>query len=254
MKKCFVCNGKINSSGAHLLSRKTCSLECRNKLFRTSLLGKNNPNYRNSGIKNCTRCGGEYKSYNKKSKYCSHACADVSNRIDPSMTLREKKKITSEKYKYIKVSLKKYFCPVCIVREINRKNKRCKYCRKIKSKTITRCKTCSSEIFCYKIRLRSFCCEKCKFIYYKGQGNPNYIDGRTPENHIIRNSPEYKQWRKLVFERDKYTCVFCGKIGGELHADHIKPFSKYPELRLELSNGRTLCRPCHEKTPTYRRG
>lgn len=26
-----------------------------------------------------------------------------------------------------------------------------------------------------------------------------------------------------------------------------KPLSLYPDLRFELSNGRTLCKPCHEK-------
>lgn len=39
-----------------------------------------------------------------------------------------------------------------------------------------------------------------------------------------------------------------------LHADNIKPFALYPELRFEVTNGRTLCIPCHKKTGTYGRG
>lgn len=48
------------------------------------------------------------------------------------------------------------------------------------------------------------------------------------------------------FMKDGYTVV--------LNADHIKPFAYFPELRLELSNGRTLCVECHRKTPTFARG
>jgi len=31
----------------------------------------------------------------------------------------------------------------------------------------------------------------------------------------------------------------------------IKPFAYFPELRLVIANGRTLCIPCHKKTDTY---
>lgn len=63
----------------------------------------------------------------------------------------------------------------------------------------------------------------------------------------IRSSGEYAQWRTQVFERDKYTCQKCGQKGGSLNAHHIKPFAKFPDLRLELSNGQTLCESCHKK-------
>lgn len=62
-----------------------------------------------------------------------------------------------------------------------------------------------------------------------------------------RNSPQYREWRTNVFERDSYTCQQCGQVGGELNAHHIKPFSEYVELRFELSNGLTLCVPCHKE-------
>lgn len=79
----------------------------------------------------------------------------------------------------------------------------------------------------------------------------NYKGGVSSENHIIRNSLEYKIWRELVFERDNYICQECKKRGGNLNADHIKSFANFPELRFDVNNGRTLCVPCHKETPTF---
>ena len=76
--------------------------------------------------------------------------------------------------------------------------------------------------------------------------------GITPINQKIRTSLEYKLWRESVFKRDNFTCIFCGdNTGNNLEADHIKPFSQYPELRFAIDNGRTLCHDCHTKTNTY---
>ena len=88
----------------------------------------------------------------------------------------------------------------------------------------------------------------------RGSNNHRWKGGITPEMEKIRHSLKYKLWRKSVFERDNFTCQFCGKHGGYLHADHIKPFSLFPSLRFKLSNGRTLCVPCHISTDTYKLG
>lgn len=84
-----------------------------------------------------------------------------------------------------------------------------------------------------------------------GSNHANWKGGITPINEKIRKSLEYEEWRKRVFERDLYTCQKCKKVGGYLEADHIKPFSLYPELRLNINNGRTLCHDCHTETETY---
>ena len=90
----------------------------------------------------------------------------------------------------------------------------------------------------------------------RGEKNNFWRGGITPQHLKIRGSPEYRKWREAVFERDGFRCVACGAKSGNgarviLHADHILPFSLHPEARLRLENGRTLCRPCHKKTPTY---
>ena len=85
----------------------------------------------------------------------------------------------------------------------------------------------------------------------RGEKNPNWKGGITPINIKIRHSLEYKLWRKAVFERDNYTCIWCNRKGGKLNADHIKPFAFYPELRFAIDNGRTLCVECHKKTDNY---
>ncbi len=83
--------------------------------------------------------------------------------------------------------------------------------------------------------------------------NPMWKGGITPVNTAIRTSRDYKIWRIAVFERDNYTCIWCGVRDGELNADHIKPFAWFPELRFAIDNGRTLCVPCHKTTDTYAR-
>jgi len=92
----------------------------------------------------------------------------------------------------------------------------------------------------------------------RGKNNPLWKGGITPVNIAIRTSLEYKIWRRGVFERDNYTCVWCGmkgnQTGGYLEADHIKPFAYYPELRFALDNGRTLCTKCHRSTDTWGAG
>lgn len=78
--------------------------------------------------------------------------------------------------------------------------------------------------------------------------------GITPINLKIRMSYEYKLWREAVFKRDNWTCIWCGIKGCRktpIQADHIKPFAYFPELRLAIDNGRTLCVPCHKKTGTW---
>lgn len=82
---------------------------------------------------------------------------------------------------------------------------------------------------------------------YDGENNGNWQGGITKEYQKVRNSEEYNQWRLQIFNRDGFRCASCGKPGKGIHAHHIKSFSKYPELRLDIDNGITLCKKCHSE-------
>lgn len=90
---------------------------------------------------------------------------------------------------------------------------------------------------------------------HSGENSWNWKGGISPILTRIRQTEAHQKWRELVYKRDNYTCIWCFRKGGwnkeekrniVLNADHIKPFSIFPELRLKLSNGQTLCKLCHK--------
>ena len=110
-----------------------------------------------------------------------------------------------------------------------------------------RCKVCGKIL---SIRGLTYCLkhavEKAKYKI-SGANNYNWKGGVTPVNKKIRDSMEYADWRKSVFERDNFICNLCGKRGGILQAHHVLPFIDFPEYRFNLDNGKTLCKECHAK-------
>ena len=85
-----------------------------------------------------------------------------------------------------------------------------------------------------------------------GEKNGNKFGHLTTRLRIItnknRNRPSSYVWSKLrgdVFERDNYTCQYCGEVGGKLECDHKVPVSKGGGNNLE--NLATACRTCNRK-------
>ena len=168
----------------------------------------------------CLYCGKERQVYYSdikrgKGKYCNRKCWDKHKRKLP---------------KYIKCD----FCGIKFENKTSQRNKR-------------------------------FCSRKCYSNSIKGV-YPKNLKGKRgikPRTWHLRKRPlhagiKYQEWRIAVWKRDNFTCQNCGKTANELKklgikicADHIKPYCNYPKLRYVVSNGRTLCFPCHELTKTY---
>lgn len=104
-----------------------------------------------------------------------------------------------------------------------------------------------------------------RFTQITGEKHFAWKGGISGISRMIRALPESKNWRNLIFIRDKYTCQICYQVGYKLEADHLKSFAVILEENNILTiqeatdckelwdtkNGRTLCVPCHKKTDTY---
>lgn len=109
-------------------------------------------------------------------------------------------------------------------------------------------------------RPNRFCTVACQAEYQKsltGEKAGNWQGGVDARNRNyrakLRCTPEHKEWRRKVLDRDGNTCVRCGFVGtgsrgrATLHAHHKKSFARYPKLRFDVDNGVTLCVPCHSQ-------
>ena len=233
----------------------------------------------------CLTCGGVFYSYkgskNRIPKYCSRKCFGVSiTKVDEPKQCAECSKSFVDKYKQTENRTycsnrcssiargramvkeyhgKKFVCLTCSSvfyskhhssRDVKYCSRKCSGISQVKDKSVT-CAVCHVKFETYKYRTQKYCSMVCMGKANSGENSSAWRGGVSAENEKARKSPEYKMWRKAVFERDRFTCVMCGISGVKLHADHIKPFAYYKDLRYDIDNGRTLCVPCHLSTDTY---
>lgn len=103
-----------------------------------------------------------------------------------------------------------------------------------------------------------------------GDKSHSWKGGLSKISERLRTSSEYKHWRKLVFRRDRWTCLSCGYRGhgNDIEAHHIVTMTSIIKnakssfndeddvyqnalndpLMVDISNGKTLCKGCHIKT------
>ena len=84
----------------------------------------------------------------------------------------------------------------------------------------------------------------------KNENHWNWKGGISSEKIKLRQTSEYKLWRKKCFQRDNYSCQDCGLSECYLNVHHIIPFSLLVDTNqnlFNLENGITLCKLCHKK-------
>lgn len=85
-----------------------------------------------------------------------------------------------------------------------------------------------------------------------GENHPNYNPNLTDsERKKQRKIEGYHNWRKVVYKRDGYACVYCGdSAGGNLVAHHLNSYHWDKKGRVDIENGVTLCENCHKSFHT----
>ena len=81
----------------------------------------------------------------------------------------------------------------------------------------------------------------------KGAEHHYWKGGISSEYQRTRATKQFKDFLKIVRERDKHQCQKCGVSKSRMHVHHIKPVRFYPELMCEPDNGVLLCPKCHRE-------
>ena len=124
------------------------------------------------------------------------------------------------------------------------------------------CKICGKMTGDYHSTLCRNCCV--------GKNHHNWKGGISTLQSRIKTLPQYRRWRKAVFQRDNWTCQKCSrkrKKGDRvvLEPHHIKSFALILQENQikslqdainckelwEINNGITLCPKCHQSTYNF---
>ena len=87
-------------------------------------------------------------------------------------------------------------------------------------------------------------CDDCKAWRY---GKRKHGCKRSKPKECWHKKARWRKLRQKALDYYGSVCHCCGAAGEgvEIHVDHIKPRSKYPELSFEFENLQILCRVCN---------
>jgi hypothetical protein len=78
--------------------------------------------------------------------------------------------------------------------------------------------------------------------------NPNLTDKDREDRRLVRG---YRDWVKSVYKKDGWVCRKCKMQKDsndrykKIHAHHIEGYAENKKLRMNIGNGITFCRECH---------
>lgn len=191
----------------------------------------------------CQNCGKVFETYAylDNAKFCSQAC-------------QRAHKPSGSNSRIWKGGPVEMTCPHCgKTFRANRGDKRRVYCSKkcldeVRMNRVTlTCCVCGKRYVEQASRANrykhSFCSLKCRFTRISGSNSPTWRGGISFAPYPATFNETFK---RLIRERDNYTCKVCSKHGNHVHHINYVKADTIPE------NCVTLCRSCHMKTNANR--
>lgn len=225
----------------------------------------------------CEKCRNPYlTSKYRQSKFCSHSCVLSGNNHpsygkSPTIEVRKKMSLAAKKrfadnsnnpnYKggveKLCIPLFDTFAPkldyvedvkLIVKNSFRRLGVKCAYCGgwftptlfAVRSRLVTLKQDPKGRTYG---ECRFYCSENCKLAC------PTYGRQKYPKGFKHASSREVDPYlRKIVLERDNWTCQICGKTikDGQLHCHHMDPVAQNPMFQNDINSCITLCKGCHK--------